>query len=215
MTTDHLLARLAAANPVPAPARVRAARAAPFPRGRVRLAAILLAAAVCVPAVAFADNIGALLGIANQGTTVPVRETPFSGYPKLSAAMHELGLTTMQLLGKRDKISFYAARNPAGHFCFAVASARAIGIGCFLHNEFPSPQQPLIDLFSGPKQISGFASDRVAEVALLDSRGETVATIPPSHNIYALSSPPADATAIEALDASGHVLYRHPFPRRA
>lgn len=96
----------------------------------------------------------------------------------------------------------------------ASASPLATGIGCFLHNEFPSPHHPLIDMFSGPKQVSGFASDRVAEVALLNSMGRTVATIPVSRNIYVLLNPPADATTLEARDASGNVLYRHSFPRR-
>jgi hypothetical protein len=207
LNPDHLIARLAAANPAPLalPPRIRPAR----PRRRLRIAVVLAAAVVAVPTVAFADTIGGVLGISNQGTTVPAADTPFSSDPDLYAAMQQLRLTTMQLLGERDGISFYAARNPAGHFCFAVSSSLARGVGCRLDDEFPSMQDPLIDMFSSPEQIAGFAADGVADVVLLDSSGDALATIPVSDNIYALTDPPAGGAVVEALDANGDVIASH------
>jgi hypothetical protein len=210
LTLDPLTARLAAANPSPLtlPIRTRPAR----PRRRLGVIAVLAAAAVAVPAVAFADSIGDLLGISNQGTTVPANETPFSSDPKLNEAMQQMGLSTMQLLGQRDGISFYAARNPDGHFCFAIASPDATGVGCRLDNEFPSAQDPLIDMFSTPQQIAGFAADNVAELVLLDANGDPIATVPVTGNIYALADPPSGATEVEALDANGNVITSHAIP---
>jgi len=205
MTSDPLIARLAAANPVPAPARF----GRPVRRPRARLAVVLAAAAIALPTVAFADDIGSLLGISNQGTTVAASDTPFSSYPRLNEAMQQLGLTTMQLLGDRDGISFYAARNPAGHFCFAIASQVAKGVGCRLDDEFPSTQDPLIDIFSSPAHIAGFAADSVAAVALVDAGGNVLTTIPVTGNIYALVVPPAGGTEVEALDANGEVISSH------
>ena len=123
--------------------------------------------------------------------------------------MEQLGLTTMQLLGTEQGISFYAARNPDGHFCFAVASPAATGVGCRLDNEFPSAQDPLIDIFSTPKQIAGFAADDVADVVVPNSSGNTLATIPVSGNIYALANPPAGGSEIEAVDGNGNVITSH------
>jgi hypothetical protein len=132
-----------------------------------------------------------------------------SGGAKLNDVMQQLGLTTMQLLGERDGISFYAARNPDGHFCFAIASPLARGLGCRLDNEFPSDQDPLIDIFTSPEQIAGFAADDVANVAVLDQSGGTIATIPVAGNTYALTTPPAGGTELEALDANGNVIAEH------
>ena len=214
MTHDSLIIRLTAANPSPLAVSTGPDVARPtWTRRRLRVAAVLAVAAVAVPAVAFADSIGGLLGISNQGTTVAASDTPFSSYPQLNAAMQQLGLTTMQLLGTEQGISFYAARNPDGHFCFAVASPAATGIGCRLDNEFPSAQDPLIDIFSTPKQIAGFAADDVADVVLLDSSGNTLATIPVTGNIYALANPPAGGSEIEAVDANGNVITSHSIPQ--
>jgi hypothetical protein len=215
MNSDPAIARLVAANPVPAlapspvPAGPRVRR-----RRRVQLAGTIVAAAIAIPAVAFADAIGDLLGISNEGTTVVASDTPFSHDPKLAAALQQLGLTTMQLLGQRGDIDFYAARNPAGHFCFALSSPLARGVGCRLDNDFPSAQDPLIDIFTTPEQIAGFASDDVASVALLDESGATIATIPVTDNIYALPDPPAGGTEVEALDGNGDIITSHMIPEK-
>ena len=191
MTHDSLIIRLTAANPSPLAVSTGPDVARPtWTRRRLRVAAVLAVAAVAVPAVAFADSIGGLLGISNQGTTVAASDTPFSSYPQLNAAMQQLGLTTMQLLGTEQGISFYAARNPDGHFCFAVASPAATGIGCRLDNEFPSAQDPLIDIFSTPKQIAGFAADDVADVVLLELEREH-ARNDPSHRQHLRPRQPA------------------------
>ena len=214
MTHDSLIVRLAAANPAPLAISTRPETPRPtWTRGRLRVAVVLAIGAVAVPTVAFADSIRSLLGISNQGTTVAARDTPFSSYPQLNDAMQQLGLATMQLLGTEQGISFYAARNPDGHFCFAVASSAATGVGCRLDKAFPSPQDPLIDIFSTPKQIAGFAADDVADVVLLDSNGNTLATIPVTGNIYALADPPAGGSEIEALDANGNVITSHSIPQ--
>ncbi len=207
---------LAAGEPWPSDAEglirqihAQTAPARPRLRPRLRLVAFAAVAVIVIPAVAFADTIGGLLGISNQGTTVAAGDTPFANDPDLYAAMQQLGLTTMQLLGERDGIGFYAARNPKGDFCFAISSTIAKGVGCRLDNEFPSARDPLIDMFSSPLQISGFAADEVSEVAVVDSSGDTLATIPVSGNIYALPDPPAGAYEVEALDANGDVLASH------
>jgi hypothetical protein len=54
MNDDQLIARLAAANPAPTGTEVRAPRPLRFPR-RSALAAAIAAAAIGLPAVAFAD----------------------------------------------------------------------------------------------------------------------------------------------------------------
>jgi hypothetical protein len=204
---------LAAGEPWPAgPERLIAAivaqdgspRCAPR-RPRARFLALAMALVVVIPAVAFADTIGGLLGFSNQGTTVAANDTPFTDDPDLYAAMQQMGLTTMQFLGERDGIGFYAARNPEGHFCFAISSPGPRGVGCRLDNVFPSIQDPLID-WSSPGQIEGFAADDVTEIAVLDAGGDTLATIPVSGNIYALTDPPAGAVSIEALGAGGNVI---------
>lgn len=197
---DGLIRRVLAAGPRRTPA---------WRRGRVRVLALTAVAMIAIPAAAFADTIGGLLGISNQGTTVAASDTPFSNDPDLYAAIQHVGLTTMQFLGARDDVSFYAARNPEGHFCFAISSAVAKGVGCRLDNAFPSTQDPLIDMFSSPLQIAGFADDDVSTIAVLDSSGNTLATIPVNGNIYALADPPAGAAEIEALDAGGNVVVEH------
>ena len=209
MTSDPLIARLAAANPVPAPRTAAASR--PVRRPRMRLVALVAAVAIAVPAVAFAGSLGGLLGISNEGTTVAVDDTGLSSASALNEALQQFGLSTLQLLGVRDGISFYAARNPDGHFCFAIDSGVSKGVGCSLLDNFPSPQHPIIDIFSGPAHVAGFAADGVAAIAVVDSSGATLATIPVSDNIYALDNPPAGGIGVEALDAGGNVLYTHQF----
>jgi hypothetical protein len=211
LTVDPLIARLAAANPAPLPLPARARP--PRRRRRLTIAVALAAVAIGVPALAFADSIGSLLGISNQGTTVAADDTPFVNDPDLYGAMHQLGLSTMQLLGQREGFSFYAARDPQGQFCFAVDGPATRGIGCRLDDAFPSDQDPLIDLFSTPQHIAGFAADDVADIALLDASGDTIATIPVSGNIYALADPPPGGTEVEALDASGNVIASHNIPQ--
>jgi hypothetical protein len=62
------------------------------------------------------------LGLSNQGRPVPA--STLSKDTSLAQAMKEFGfLSTLQLLGNRDGISFYAVQKPGGQFCFAVTDA--------------------------------------------------------------------------------------------
>jgi hypothetical protein len=204
MTTD-VVSRLAAANPVPSghlpeprPLRVRPHRA---------LFAFAAAAAFAVPAAAFADDIGRLLGFSNQGTTVATSSLSLSTVSGLAGQMRELGFpSSLHLLGTRDGISFYAARKADGHYCFAIESTRGRGFGCTTGgNSFPSAEEPAL-AFPPYSRLAGFAADAVASVAMVDADGATLASAPVSENLFSGGEVPAGAVALEALDASGNVI---------
>jgi hypothetical protein len=111
MTSD-VIARLAAANPVPGPAR--AARRGP------RYLLVLAAAALLVPAAYAADRV---LGISNEGTSVPTSDV-LPGYSQLDQALQEMQVgATMQLLGTVNGVRIYAARNAGGHICLAITTS--------------------------------------------------------------------------------------------
>jgi hypothetical protein len=215
---DPVIARLVAANPVAAPSPLIASR---LGRGRPRhrlLAAALAAAAISVPAAAFAGDIGGLLGFSAHGQPVATSTTPFAHISGLNEALRELNFpATLQLLDRRDGISFYAARRPDGILCFAVDSDTGKGVGCDLGSPagaiFPSPERPIIDFsrFSNGARLAGFAADGVATVALLDAAGATLASAPVVDNVYADANPPAGAVGVEALDTHGTVVYRRDF----
>jgi hypothetical protein len=221
VTTDPVIARLAAANPYPA----ATAPARSFRQRRRPLVAVLAAAAVAIPAVAFAGDIGGLLGFSTQGTPVATSSTPFSRDSGLNEAMAELGFpSTLQLIATRDGIAFYAARRGDGHVCFAVDAApggpAAKGVGCDLGNPslpgtpaFPSPARPIIDYsqFTGGRHLAGFAADGVSTVNLLDATGNVIASAAVSGNVYADANPPAGGAGVEALDSQGAVVYKRSF----
>jgi hypothetical protein len=118
---DHdLVARLAAANPVPSGGANVEPPPLRIPARRI-VVALALAIAIGVPAAAFADQIGSVLGLSNGGTPVARDSLDLSHDTKLEQAMQELGFpSTLQLLGTRNGISFYAARRPDGDYCFAI-----------------------------------------------------------------------------------------------
>jgi hypothetical protein len=215
---DPVIVRLAAANPVPAAAPLMAT---PTQRRghRRRLAALaFIGAAIAAPAAAFADEIGSLLGFSTQGTPVATSDTPFTRVSGFAEALGELGVpSTLRLLATRDGISFYAARRPDGHYCFAVDSAGRKGLGCDMGSPagafFPSPQRPIFDFsrFSKGERLVGFAADGVVRVALIDGSGAVIASAPVIDNVYANASPPPGAAGVEALDAHGKVVYRRGF----
>ena len=64
---NDVIARLAAANPVPGPAQAHE----PLRVRRLAIAAVITAA-IAVPAVAFGGRLAGVLGISNQGSPVPV-----------------------------------------------------------------------------------------------------------------------------------------------
>ena len=213
---DPVITRLAAVNPFPGPTA-----ADPPTRGRTRhavLVAVVAAFAIAVPAVAFADDVASLFGFSTQGEPVATSDTPFAQVTALNAALQELGFpATMQLLARRDGVSFYGARRSDGTFCFAVESSARRGVGCDNGSPsgaaFPSAERPIIDFsrFSDGARLVGFAADGVATVALVDASGATIATAPVSDNVYANVNPPAGAAGVVALDAEATVVYRRSF----
>lgn len=213
MNDDQLIARLAAANPVPSGIAAREPQPVRF-ACRIAVAATVAAAAIGLPAVAFADEVGALFGFSNEGTPVPTSSSPFSRDSSLNQAMEELGFPSrLQLLTERDGVRFYAARRANGTFCFAVDLDGRKAVGCSVAPAFPSPERPIVDFsrFSKGARIVGFAADGVSTVALVDSSGSTLATAPVIANVYAASNTVPGAVGVEALDARGTVVYERSF----
>jgi hypothetical protein len=213
---DHdLIARLAAANPVPSGA---SAQEPPPLRVPLRRTAVALAVAIAVgvPAAAFADQLEGVLGLSNSGTPVARDSLDLTRDTNLEEAMQELGFpSTLQLLGTRNGVSFYAARRPDGDYCFAIESPRGKGVGCDLNGTFPSAQQPVF-VFPPARQLAGFAADGVATVAYLDAAGGTVASAPVSDNLFASTTPIPEGTvvSVEALDQHGDVISTRRLPGR-
>jgi hypothetical protein len=219
VTTDPVIARLAAANPFPQSARP----SAPLHSRRRAVLATALATAVAVPAIAFATDVGGLFGFSTHGRPVATSDTPFSTASSLDEAMTELGFpSTLQLIASRDGVDFYAARRADGHMCFAVDAAPGAaahkGVGCDLGNpstgaSFPSTGRPIVDFsrFSGGQHLFGFAADGVSTVNLLDGTGDVIASAPVVDNVYVNVDAPAGGSAVEALDGTGTVVYERSF----
>ena len=214
---DPVIRRLAAANPFPAATALKDAPMRGLARRRV-LAAALAATAISVPAAAFAGDIGGLFGFSTRGAPVATGDTPFAQVTALNAALDDLGFpATMELLARREGVSFYGARRSDGRFCFAVDSGARQAVGCDNGSPsgaaFPSVQRPIIDFsrFSGGARLVGFAADGVASVALIDASGATIASAPVVDNVYAEVNVPADGAGVEALDSQGTVVYRRSF----
>ncbi len=225
MRTDAVMRRLAAANPYPNPS-FEAGASAVRTRHRSRpLLAALAVVVIAVPSVAMAGGLDGLFGFSTQGQPVATQSTPFSEVSGLNEAMSELDFpTALQLVATRDGISFYAARRTDGRMCVAVDASKLStdgggeGVGCDLGNPslpgepgFPSAARPIFDFSRAGTQLAGFAADGVASVRLLDASGNVLASAPVSENVYADASVPAGGTAVEALDSSGAVIYRHVF----
>jgi hypothetical protein len=205
--SNDVITRLAAANPLPTGAPPRTPEPLAVPTRRIVLA-LALTAAVALPAIAFAGKLGDLLGLSNQGTPVATSSLDLSKDTGLDEAMQQLGFpSTMQLLGTRNGVSFYAARRGDGDYCFAIESKVGKGVGCDLNGTFPSPSRPVM-VFPPLLQFAGFAADGVAIVAGIDASGSTVVSAPVSENLFASTSagPFPSVVALEALDAQGNVL---------
>jgi hypothetical protein len=204
MRDADVVTRLAAANPVPLAARARRRR--PLRLGLALAAAV----AVAVPAVALA-GLGDLLGIANEGSSVPAATIG------LDDAVRDLRVgDTMQELGTIGGVTFYATRNAQGQFCVAithVGEQYRRGIGCdFDADGFPSASVRALAI--PPRTLQGVAADGVATVEFLDGNGTVLATAPVTNNLFA-SDDPYDASAaatLVTLDANGHVLSRQRLP---
>jgi hypothetical protein len=204
---NDVIARLAAANPVPTDAPLPYPEPVVAPTRRIVLA-LALAAAVALPAAAFAGKLGDLLGLSNQGTTVATSSIDLSKDTGLDDAMQQLAFpSAMHLLGTRNGVSFYAARRADGDYCFAIESTVAKGVGCDLNGTFPSSARPIM-VFPPLIQFAGFAADGVASVVGIDVSGNTVVSAPVSENLFASTTrgPFPSVVAIEALDKNGNVL---------
>jgi hypothetical protein len=210
MTTE-VIARLAAANPVPAPAGASARARRP---ARRRVLVLVVVAAVAVPAAAFADRLGGVLGLSNQGSPVATDSLSLMRATKLAEAVNELGVpTTMQLLGTRGGISFYVARRADGDYCFAIESDAGKGVGCDFTGAFPSPSRPVM-FFPPFRRFAGFAADGVASVAGLDADGRIVGSAPVVDNIFAAGAQTQAIVSLEALDAQGGPVWTQRLPGR-
>jgi hypothetical protein len=212
---NDVIARLAAANPLPASARLQHPKPLVVPTRQIVLA-LALVAAVALPAAAFAGKLGDLLGLSNQGTTVATSSIDLSKDTGLNEAMQQLAFpAAMHLLGTNNGVSFYAARRADGDYCFAIESKVAKGVGCDLNGTFPSSARPVM-VFPPLIQFAGFAADGVATVAGIDSSGKTVISAPVSQNLFASTTPGPfpSVVAIEALDTHGNVLATERRPGR-
>jgi hypothetical protein len=213
---DDVMARLAAANPVPTGERLRLPEPIHVRPRRVAVA-VALAAAIAIPATAFAGKLGDLLGISNGGTAVPAGSV-MPGESKLDAAMAQLRIgATMQSLGTLNGVAFYAARNADGDFCFAMARVDGQpgkGFGCDLNaDNFPSADVQALT-FPFLDRLQGIAADGVATVQALDANGEVLDSTPVVDNLFASSTvmPDGAATAIRTLDANGNVTATRQLP---
>jgi hypothetical protein len=185
----------------------------------------LLAAAVAiiaVPAAAFADQIGQLLGLSNSGT--PVQSTAFP--PRQVSALERIRFPTGQvrLLAARAGIGFYSAKTTSGDYCFAVgltseATPRIDALNCPGEglSPFPSSSDPVADFsrldarngITYVTTFAGFATDSIATVSIEAADGKTIYSAPVIQNVYAARDlPHMPAVSIVAMDHLGHVLFR-------
>jgi hypothetical protein len=211
---NDMIGRLAAANPVPSELPHRVARPALTRRTAL---AVALAAVVAVPAVAFAEKLGTLLGISNQGTSVPTSSV-LPGESRLDDALQSMNVgSTMQSLGTLNGVAFYATRNASGDFCLAVDHVTATtgkGVLCDLNQDsFPSTD---VKAISFPHTLLGVAADDVATVAHVDQADNVIDSTPVVDNLFASNQgqtpEPQHAAYLETLDAHGNVLTRQKLP---
>jgi hypothetical protein len=216
--SNDVIARLAAANPVPTGEPLNLPERVHLRRPRRVAAAVALAAAIAVPATAFAGKLGDLLGISNGGTPVSTSAV-MPGETRLDEAIQELKVDgTMQSLGTLNGVAFYAARNADGHFCLAMEHVDGQfekGFGCDLNADgFPSAG---VQFFTFPKLIhlEGVAADGVATVQALDADGNVIDSTPVVNNLFASSTNLQDeaVAAIRTLDAAGNVTATRQLPR--
>lgn len=187
------------------------------------LAAVI--AAIAVPAAAFADQIGQLLGISNSGTALPSTAFP----ARQVSALERVGFPTGQVrvLAERSGISFYAARSDRGDYCFAVGFSptrmpRIDALNCTgdRAGSFPSSSDPIADFSrlnaagntTYVTTLAGFATDGVATIAIEGAEGIPIYSAPVADNVYAATDlPQMPATSIVALDRGGKVLFLKSF----
>jgi len=196
-----VIARLSAANPVPVPAS----------RQRRRWPLVVVAAAVLAPAAFAADR---LLGIANEGTSVPTSSV-LPGQSQLDQALQEMQVgDTMQELGTVDGVRIYAGRSATGHVCIAidhVAQTYEKGVLCDWNEPgFPDGDKVL----TFPGQLQGIAADGVATVAFVGADGSVLDSTPVTDNLFASSTRIGLGVAayVEGLAADGSVVAKQKLP---
>jgi len=207
---NDMVARLAAANPVPGPAPVHE----PLRARRLAVAAVVMAA-IAVPAVAFGSRLAGVLGISNEGSAVPVTSV-LPGQSQLDQALQDMQVgSTMQSLGTLNGVAFYAARNAAGDFCLAIDHVDQTyykGVLCDLNaDNFPSADVKALTL---PRTLEGVAADGVAKVAFIDASGAVLDSTPVVGNLFEsdVTVPQGGAAYLETFDAQGNVLSRQALP---
>jgi hypothetical protein len=180
-------------------------------RRRARYALVAVAAALLVPAAFAVDR---LLGIANEGSSVPTSSV-LPGQSQLDQALRDMHVgDTMQELGTVNGVRIYAARNVEGHICLAidhVAETYEKGVLCDLNDPgFPDGAKVL----SFPGQLQGIAADGVATVELVDAQGDVLDSTPVTDNLFASSTRigMGVASSVVALDASGDVVATQKLP---
>jgi hypothetical protein len=206
---NDVITRLAAANPLPTGEPFHPPEAMHVRPRRIAIA-VTLAAAIAIPATAFAGKLGDLLGITNDGTPVPVNSV-LPGETKLDAAMKELKVGgTMQSLGTLNGVAFYATRNADSNFCFAMVRVDGQfgkGFGCDLNaDNFPSANVQALT-FPDLTRLQGVAADGVATVQALDANGNVLDSTPVEDNLFASATdlPDGAVAEIRTLDAAGNV----------
>lgn len=202
-------------------------------RWRRLVVAVLIVAALAVPALALSGVLDPLFGVSNQGTPIPS-----SDLSHVSAIIDEVGqLTgappgTVVQLASRNGWTFYAAGAANGDVCYfdeappgsesdGIPNPPGLGGGSCKdaagEADFPSPARPVFNMshyLNGPPDMSvivlaGVAADGVASVqvlALSDCR--VVATAPVVDNVYIADNLPLLPEAeIVARDAAGNPVW--------
>jgi hypothetical protein len=184
--------------------------------------AVAVVVAIAIPAAAFADQIGTLIGLYNQGTPVPASAFP---NPWVAALVRDPGFGNGEVrqVAQQAGVTFYAAKNASGNYCVGVGFAVTPSIdaltcgpatdslvnGTLAVEDFSS-----INSSNGSTSVTrlvGFANAPVVQIAVIGSDGSTVYSTPVANGLYAASTVPQQpATAIVALDASNNVIYRRP-----
>jgi hypothetical protein len=207
---NDVVARLAAANPVPGPAPEHE----PLRARRLAVAAVVMAA-IAVPAVAFGSRLAGVLGISNEGSSVPVTSV-LPGQSQLDQALQEMQVgSTMQYLGALDGVKFYAQRTSAGKFCFAIdhyLQQYEKGVLCDWNTDnFPSPD---VQAITFPRGLQGVAADGVATVEFQDANGTVLDSAPVTDNLFVSDKrfEHGQAAYLVTLDAAGNVLSKQPLP---
>ena len=207
---NDIIARLAAANPVPGPAPVHE----PLRVRRLAVAAVVMAA-IAVPAVAFGGRLAGVLGISNDGSSVPVTSV-LPGYSQLDQALQDMQVgSTMQYLGALHGVKFYAQRTADGKFCLAIdhyTQQYEKGVLCDLNaDNFPSPG---VQAITFPRGLQGIAADGVATVEFQDANGTVLDSTPVTNNLFVSDKrfEQGQAAYLVTLDAAGNVTARKPLP---